>query len=247
MPQAVIPFIPLITGGAAVGTSIYATKRQSSAQERAARTQQASNEEALRFERELEERRRKEYDEAEAYNRALSEREIAREQARYESEWAEAMRRYEGETAEERQRYQAKETRLAPYRQVGTAALGDLARLNQQAAPNAPAMVQAPPLPEGMRVPRPPISSQVSPAAAGAPPPSYGAGAVNDSAGLALSMTGDEAQLSEGPIVVRPLAPEQVAGLNPRQLQELQARGLQVPMSTIARVRPASVRSVAHG
>ena len=228
MPWAV-PVATVIAAGMGTSAAVYSAKKQGAAQRRASQAQEVSNREALQFERENEERRRKEYDEAEAYNRAISEREIAREQARYETEWQEAMRRYEEETGQERERYQARETRLAPYRQAGTAALGDLARLSQQAAPGAPAIGAAPPLPEGMvrrGPPPPPLSVQVSPTAAGAAPPSpsYGQGAVNDPAGLALSMNGGDQSL---------------ANLTPADLRELQAVGFQVPMSAIARPRTA--------
>lgn len=119
MPAAIA--VPLIIGGASAaasaGASIYASKKNSSAANSAARYQTESAnyaadleaksaERALAFAKEQEAARQKEWAETQARNKAIYDAEMARDQGRYDD----------------------LQSRLAPYRQFGAGSLGQLAR-----------------------------------------------------------------------------------------------------------------------
>lgn len=150
MPAVVVASI--IGAAATTAGTIYASKKQGSAADKAADISSQNLDKQIAWEREQADTSRKQFDEQVALLRKA-----------HEDEQAELNRKAaleEAQIAEERGRYQAKEARMQPYRETGLVSLKDLAARAQQGtpAPNVPAMassprdvMQAPPPASGFR------------------------------------------------------------------------------------------------
>jgi hypothetical protein len=125
-----------ITGGASVATGVMGNKAQS----KAAREQQAAIDKQIAWEREQDEKNRRENRDLnlqkqlqwEAEQAQLAE-DRAEERRRDTRDFSESQFQKNRSFAEEQARYQARETRLQPYRQVGTASVQQLGKLASEA------------------------------------------------------------------------------------------------------------------